>query len=227
MATQIRKALIPSYGDESHVSIITAPIEPPPAKHVQVRVLYSGFGGSDINMRLGRYPMQKAAPLTPGYNFVGTVVSAGPDCVSKPTKGDVVACLSIYDAQAELVNMPEQYLIRVPQGLDHQKACALMLDWTTAYGMVSRPGKVHAGQKVFVHGMSGAVGYATAVLCQLRGAEVYGTAGEKNHKALEALGWHPFTYTNKDWMTTMKNMGGADVVVCTLSSETPYQPGSH
>ena len=220
MSTTIRKAVISEFGDVSKINVVTTTIDDPASKHVQVRVLYSGFSGSDINMRLGRYPMQRAAPLTPGYCLVGTIVKQGPDCTGKLRTGDVVACLSVYDAEAELANIPEKYIIPVPTGLDLQKACALILDWTTAYGMVMHTAKVHHGQTVFVHGMSGAVGYATSVLCQLQGAKVYGTASARNHEALKALGWTPFVYTDKEWMTTMRNLGGADAAFDPLGFES-------
>jgi synaptic vesicle membrane protein VAT-1 len=218
--TTIRKALISEFGDVSKVSVVTSTIEDPPAKHAQVRVLYCSFTGADTNMRLGRYPLQKAAPLTPGYCFVGTVSKIGPKCESTLRVGDMVACMSVYDGESELVNQPEKYLIPVPAGMDLQKTCALILDWTTAYGMVFRTGKVHAGQKVFVHGMSGAVGYAISTLCKLQGAEVYGTASARSHEGLRALGWHPFVYTDKNWMTEMKKLGGADVAFDPLGFES-------
>jgi NADPH:quinone reductase-like Zn-dependent oxidoreductase len=218
--TTIRKVLISEFGDVSKVSLVTGVINDPPAKHAQIKVLYSGFNGADINMRLGRYPLQKAAPLTPGYCLVGTVTKIGPQCSAQVRPGDVVACLSVYDAEADLANMPEKYLIQVPQGLDLQKVCALILDWTTAYGMVMRTGKVHAGQNVFVHGMSGAVGYAIGALCKMQGATVYGTASARNHEALQALGWRPFVYSNKDWMKAIKDIGGADVVFDPLGFES-------
>ncbi|KAK4545839.1 hypothetical protein LTR36_002403 [Oleoguttula mirabilis] len=219
MATTIRKAQVSAFGGVSNVNIISAYIDDPTDDHVQVAVLYSGFSGSDINMRLGRYPMQKAAPLTPGYTLVGKVSKNGAHCC-KFNVGDVVACLSVYDAEAELTNMPEKYLIPVPSGLDLQKACALIVDWTTAYGMVMRSAEVHQGQRVFVHGMSGAVGYALATLCQLQGAKVYGTASERNHEAFRSLGWTPYVYTEKQWMAAVKKMGGADVIFDPLGFES-------
>ena len=170
-------------------------------------------------MRLGRYPMQKAAPLTPGYCLVGTVEKNGSSS-NKFQPGDLVACLTIYDAQGELANVPQKYLIAVPKGVDLQKACALIVDWTTAAGMVWHTAKIHAGHKVFVHGMSGAVGFALGQLCSLQGAQVYGTASPRNHEAIRSLGWTPYDYRSKDWIQAMQNMCGADVVFDPLGFES-------
>ncbi|KAI4139327.1 MAG: hypothetical protein LQ341_004262 [Variospora aurantia] len=217
--TSIQKTIISAFGDPFNVSVITASISPPPPQHAQVRVLYSGFSGADINMRLGRYPMQKKAPLTPGYCFVGTVAAIGPQC-SKFNPGDTVVCVSVYDAQSTLVNMPEKYLVSVPEGLDTQKACALVLDWNTAYGMVFHSANVSAGHKVFIHGCSGAVGYALLALCKLRGADVYGTCSERNFDAIRRLGATPFSYRDKAWIGEMQKLRGADAVFDALGYES-------
>ena len=63
----------------------------------------------------------------------------------------------------------------MPQGTDLQQATALVVDWYTAYRIVVKTAKVTAGQKVFMHGMSGAVGYAIMVFSLRQGAKVYGT----------------------------------------------------
>ncbi|KAF2501414.1 GroES-like protein [Lophium mytilinum] len=219
MSTTIRKAVITGAGDVSNISVTDGPISAPERHHVQVRVLYSGFSGSDINMRLGIYPFQKKAPFTPGYCLIGRVNVNGRDS-QKFAKGALVACLSVYDAEAELANLPEKYLIPVPEGLDLQQATALILDWNTAYGMVMHTANVSSGQRVFVHGMSGAVGYAVTILAQLQGAEVYGTASPKNHDAIKQLGATPFTYANKDWISAMTELGGVHAVFDALGFES-------
>ncbi|KAF2188387.1 zinc-binding dehydrogenase [Zopfia rhizophila CBS 207.26] len=219
MSTTIRKALITGAGDESNITVVTSEIPSPPNSHVQVKVIYSGFSGADINMRMGTYPMQKKAPLTPGYCLVGRVHANGSGS-KKFTIGDLVVCLSIYDAEAELASLPEKYLIPVPAGLDLQQAVALTLDWNTAYGMVMRAAKVSKGQRVFIHGLSGAVGYALMKLSQLQGAEVYGTASASNHAALREQGATPFVYSNKDWMMAMNAIGGAHAVFDALGFES-------
>ncbi|KAF3003499.1 hypothetical protein E8E13_004578 [Curvularia kusanoi] len=217
--TTIRKSLITSHGPASTVTITSTTLPPPSAKEVQLRVLYSGFGGSDIAMRLGYYPNQKPAPLTSGYSCIGIITQLGSKA-SKYAPGTLVGCLCIYEGQSERINLPEKYLVPIPLGLDLAQAVALILDWTTAYGLVFRSGRVQKGQRVFVHGLSGSVGYALLTLCKQQGAEVYGTASEYNHAAVRAAGAIPFVYTNKDWIMAMNAIGGAHVVFDPLGFES-------
>lgn len=220
MSTTIRKVVYAAAGGPEVVSVVTSSIADPVENEVQVRVLYAGMGGGDIAMRLGYYPQQKpAAGLTPGYALIGRVHKNGPG-PSKFQIGDLVACLTKYDAHAELCNCIEKYLVPVPEKVDLGKAVPLITDWTTAYGMVHRAAKVTKGTRGFIHGLSGSVGFGLLTLCKLQGAEVYGTASERNHALIREAGATPFTYTNKDWMTTMKNMGGAEVVFDPLGFES-------
>lgn len=217
MPIEIKKVLVPSFGGPENVKIVNSTLPDPAPNHVQVKVCYSGFSGADINMRIGVYPMQRKAPLTPGYCFVGTIHALGPHS-TKFAVGDVVACLSIYDAEATFTNQREKHLIPVPRGLDPQVATTLILDWNTAYGMVK--GIDLKGKKVFVHGMSGAVGYALMMLCLMEGAQVYGTASARNHQAIRDLGATPFVYTDKKWMTAMTQLGGVQRVFDALGFES-------
>jgi NADPH:quinone reductase-like Zn-dependent oxidoreductase len=219
MSTTIRKVLIASHGDPSTVSVVTDTIPAPAANEVQIKVLYAGMGGADIAMRLGVYPMQRRAPLTPGYSLIGCVHKNGANA-SKFQIGDLVACLTVYDAQAELCNQPEKYLVSVPEGLDLQQAVALVLDWNTAYGLAYRAAKINPGNRVFIHGLSGSVGYALLVFCKMQGAEIYGTASAANHAAVREAGATPFVYSDKNWIKTMKDLGGAHVVYDALGFES-------
>jgi synaptic vesicle membrane protein VAT-1 len=209
--TRIKKALIETYGDESHVRVVEGEIGEPGANEVQVRVEYSAVSGADINMRKGIYPMQKPGPITPGYCVVGRVEKNG-TVSTKFQLGTRVACLTKYDGQAELVNLPERFLVEVPEGVDPKQAVGLVLDWVTAYQMVVRVAEVKPGQRVFVHGLSGAVGRALLALAKLEGAEVYGTASARNHAELRELGATPFSYSDKNWIAAMQAMGGVDAV---------------
>lgn len=217
--TSIRKVVITEFGGVENVKVLTAVCPPPPPGHVQIAVEYAGFSGADVNMRKGIYPFQEKAPLTPGYCLVGAVRANGEGCTAFQA-GDIVAVLTKYDAEAELVNQPEKYCIRVPDGVDHKQAAALVLDWNAAFGMVMHTAKVSKGQRVFVHGISGAVGFGIMILSKLQGAEVYGTASARNHNDILAYGATPFVYTDKNWMDEMKRLGGAHAVFDPLGFES-------
>ncbi|OAQ96882.1 hypothetical protein LLEC1_04349 [Akanthomyces lecanii] len=208
---QVVVSSLSGLDDVSTLKIVHGDVADPIKDQVQVSVIYAGFSGSDINMRLGQYPLQRAAPLTLGYCCLGRVSAPGPNASSFQV-GDLVTAVTVYDSQADLINIREKHLVPVPDGLDLQKAAALPLDWNTAYGMVMRAAKVSQGQRVFVHGLSGAVGYAVLSLCKLQGATIYGTASLRNHSALRDLGATPFVYSDKQWIAQIKAVGGAHAV---------------
>jgi NADPH:quinone reductase-like Zn-dependent oxidoreductase len=217
--SKTKKVVITAFGDESKLAIIESDLPDPAAGEVQLTVEYTIVSGSDVNMRRGTYPLQKKPPLTPGYSVVGIVRRNGEGC-SKFAIGDCVACLSKYEGQSELINLPEKYLVPVPDGVDKKAAVALVLDWVTAYEMLHRAAHVKAGQIIFVHALSGAVGGALLRLAQLAGAQIYGTASVKKHDELRQLEATPFDYSRKDWIASMQALGGVDAVFDPLGFES-------
>ena len=215
----MKKVVITEFGDESKLAIVEADLPDPAAGEVQLSVECSIVSGSDVNMRRGTYPFQKKAPLTPGYSVIGAVRINGKGC-SKFKVGDRVACLSKYEGQAELINLPERFLVRVPEGVDSKFAVVLVLDWVTAYRMLHHSAHVRSGWKIFVHGLSGAVGGALLTLGQIQGAQVFGTASPSKHEELRKLGAVPFDYSNKDWIAAMRELGGVDAVFDPLGFES-------
>jgi NADPH:quinone reductase-like Zn-dependent oxidoreductase len=217
--TKMKKAVITAFGDESKLAIVESDLPDPDTGEVQLSVEYTIVCGSDVNMRRGTYPLQKKPPLTPGYSVIGKVRVNGKGC-SRFRMGDRLACLSKYEGQAELINLPEKYLIPVPEGVDAKAAVALILDWVTAYEMLHHAAHVKAGDKIFVHALSGAVGGALLRLGQLQGAQVFGTASSKKHDELRRLGAVPFDYANKDWIPTIQELGGVDAIFDPLGYES-------
>jgi threonine dehydrogenase-like Zn-dependent dehydrogenase len=65
MPTSIRKVVVTAYGDESKITIVHDELPDPPANYVQLRIIYTGFSGTDINMRRGVYPESKPHLLLP------------------------------------------------------------------------------------------------------------------------------------------------------------------
>ena len=216
---RMKKVVITAFGDESKLAVVECELPDPDSGNVQLSVEYSIVCGSDVNMRRGTYPLQKKPPLTPGYSVIGKVRVNGKGC-SKFMIGDRVACLSKYEGQAELINLPERYLVRVPDEVDGKAAVALILDWVTAFQMLHRVAHVKPGEKIFVHALSGAVGGALLRLGLLAGVQVFGTASTKRHDELRQLDAVPFDYGNKNWINALKELGGVDAVFDPLGFES-------
>ncbi len=216
---KIKKIVITEFGDESKLALMEADLPPPSKGEVQIAVEYTVVAGADVNMRRGTYPFQRKPPLTPGYSVVGTVLLKGRGS-ARFNVGDHVACLTKYDGQAERINQPERYLVRVPDGADPKLAVALVLDWVTAYQMLHHVAHVMPGQRIFVHGLSGGVGRALLALGKIEGALVFGTASTVKHPALRELGAVPFDYRDKRWMAAMRDLGGVDAVFDPLGYES-------
>jgi synaptic vesicle membrane protein VAT-1 len=215
----MKKVVITAFGDESNLAIVECDLPDPATAEVQLSVEYTIVCGSDVNMRRGTYPLQKKPPLTPGYSVIGKVRRNGKGC-ARFRIGDHVACLSKYDGQAELINLPEKYLIPVPYGVEAKAGVALILDWVTAYAMLHHSSHVKDGDKIFVHALSGAVGGALLRLARLQGVQVFGTASSKKHDELRQLGAVPFDYANKDWIAAIQRLGGVDAVFDPLGYES-------
>jgi hypothetical protein len=117
LVTRIKKVVITAFGAESKLAIVESNLPEPFAREVQLAVEYTIASGSDVNMRRGIDPFQKRPPLTPGYSIIGKVRANGNDC-SKFKTSDCVACLWKYEGQAELINLPEKYLVPILDGVD-------------------------------------------------------------------------------------------------------------
>ncbi len=119
-----------------------------------------------------------------------------------------------------MINLPERFLVTVPESVDLKAAVALVLDWVTAYQMQCHTAHVKSGQRILVHGLSGAVGGALLSLGRIQGAQIFGTASPSKHDELLKLGAVPFDYSNKDWIAAMQQLGGVDAVFDPLGFES-------
>ncbi len=160
----------------------------PGAGEVVVDIKAAGLNPSDVYMLTGVYLVVPDLPFTPGYDAAG-VVSALGDGVSGLNIGDRVivgAPLSLDDGQkdlgiigcfAEKVVRRAADLSKLPDNTSFAQGAAIGVPYATAhYGLFGRGGG-KAGETVFIHGASGAVGTAAIQLAKRAGMKVIGSAG--------------------------------------------------
>jgi len=177
-----------AYGGPEGLSYEDIADPTPGAGEVVVDVKAAGLNPSDVYMLTGVYLVVPELPFTPGYDAAG-VVSAVGEGVSSLSIGDRViigAPLSLDDSRkdlgiigcfAEKVVRKAADLSKLPDAVSFAQGAAIGVPYATAhYGLFSRGGG-KAGETVFIHGASGAVGTAAIQLAKRAEMKVIGSAG--------------------------------------------------
>src|SRR5512142_1764472 len=184
---------------------------------VRVRVRAAGLNFADVMARMGLYPDAPRPPCVVGYEVAGEVDVLGPG-VAGPAPGSRVLALTPFGGQAELVCVPAERTIPLPDGMSYEAGAALPLNYLTAYHILVRVAALRPGEHVLVHMAAGGVGIAALQLCRtVEGVVTYGTASPAKHAAIRAEGCDfPIDYRSLDWEKEVRRLTagkGVDVVL--------------
>ncbi|MCZ8514487.1 quinone oxidoreductase [Paenibacillus filicis] len=180
-----------------HIADVPDPAPQPDALIVRTRAI--GLNYADIYRRRGSYHLEGEPPYILGYEGAGIVEDAPEGSGFQP--GDRVAFADVPFANAELVSVPAERAIPLPEGTDFDTAAALLLQGMTAHYLVHDSFRVKEGDEVLVHAAAGGVGQLLVQLCKLRGARVLGlTSSEKKRQAaLSAGADEVLLYGEENW----------------------------
>lgn len=129
-----------------HVRELPDPV--PAANEVLVRTRAIGLNFADIYRRQGHYHLDGDPPWIAGYEPVGEVVSA--PASSAFAAGDRVAFADSPFANAELVAVPADRLIPLPDDIEFDTAAALLLQGLTAQYLLRDSHPIRCGETVLV-----------------------------------------------------------------------------
>ncbi len=148
--------------------------DPQPAgDEVLVRTGAIGLNFADVYRRRGNYHLAGAPPYVAGYEAAGAIVGTG----------ERVAFADSPFANAELVAVPREKLIPLPDDISDETAAALLLQGLTAYFLTHDSHAVRAGERVLVHAAAGGVGLLLVQIAKLLGAYVVGLASSEPKRA--------------------------------------------
>lgn len=140
-----------------------------------VKNMFAGVNFIDTYHRSGIYP--KRSDIL-GMEGAGEVVAVGEKVTSiKP--GDKVAWPGTISSYAEFVTMPQNRVVKVPDGVDMQTACAAMLQGMTAHYLVTSVHQIKPGDWALVHAAAGGVGQLLVQMIKSRGGKVIATCGNE------------------------------------------------
>ncbi|MFN8530126.1 MAG: alcohol dehydrogenase catalytic domain-containing protein [Anaerolineae bacterium] len=184
-----QRILMQAYGDPDVLTLVEEPMLPVPKPgEVRIKMLATSACFTDTLIRRGRYMgVKERLPFSPGYDLVGQIDAVG-EGVTHLRVGQRVAALTVTGAYAEYVCLPADECVLVPDSLDPAEAVSMVLTYVTAYQMLHRLAKAQRGQRILVHGASGAVGSALLQLGKLLELEVFGTVSFDKVEQVRRLG---------------------------------------
>jgi NADPH:quinone reductase-like Zn-dependent oxidoreductase len=178
-----------------------------------VRVHAAGLNFAEVMARQGLYPDAPKPPCVVGYEVAGVVEALGPEATG-PQVGRRVLALTKFGGHADIVCVPAEQVLEIPDGMGFEEAAALPVNYLTAYHMLFRVANVRAGERVLVHMAAGGVGLAVLQLCAtVHGVTTFGTASAAKHEVLRAEGCsHPIDYRAADYVTEVRRLTGGEGV---------------
>lgn len=125
-----------------------------------------------------------------GIDLAGEIEAVGQD-VKLFNVGDLVFGTPgiSFGAHAEYTCMPEKgVLVKKPTHMTYEEAAAIPLAGNTALFFIRDLGGIMAGQKILIHGASGAIGTYAVQLARYYGAQVTGVCSGTNAEMVKSLG---------------------------------------
>ncbi|HEV2985081.1 MAG TPA: zinc-binding dehydrogenase [Vicinamibacterales bacterium] len=210
---------------------------------VLVRVRGCALNRLDLWERRGLPKVKIALPHISGSDVAGEIVaSAVPDVVPgrrvmlQPgiSCGRCTACLSGRDNEcpqydvlgyrnhdggyAELVRVPAQNLVSIPDNIDFTLAAAFPLTFLTAWHMLITRAHLKRGDDVLILAAGSGVGQAAIQIAFLHGARVFATAGsEEKLERARTLGAYEVIHHHKqdivEEIRRFTNRRGVDIVI--------------
>ena len=187
-----------------------------------VKIAASGVNFIDVYYREGRY--KAVLPFVPGQEGAGQITAVGPD-VKQLKVGDRVAYTAIMGSYAEYAVVPEDRLVKIPQGVSYQQAAAAMLQGMTAHYLSHDTYPLKKGETALVHAAAGGVGLLLVQMAKNIGARVIGTVSteEKAKLARDAGADDIILYTQSDFEIETRKLTdghGVDVVYDSVGKTT-------
>lgn len=217
----VTAVVCPELGPLMNLRLDSRALADPGAGEVRIAVRAAGVNYVDALFVQGTYQIKPPVPFVPGSDVAGVVEAVGPG-VEGWAPGDRVLVMVGLGGYASAVNAGAARLVRLPDGLDFERAAGMLQAYATArFSLVNRAG-LAAGEKVLVLGAGGGVGLACVDTAHALGAEVVAAASSPARlaAATEAGAAHTVDYSHEDLKTRVRALAGfVDVVVDPVGGE--------
>jgi NADPH:quinone reductase-like Zn-dependent oxidoreductase len=206
----MKAVVLTGTGGPEVLQVREMPDPPVGPGEVRIAVRAAGINFADTMARVGLYPDAPKPPCVLGYEVAGEVESVG-EGVDSHKVGDRVIAGTRFGGQAELVTVPANQALPLPERLSFEQGAAFPVNYGTAYAALVVMGGMREGDRVLIHAAAGGVGISATQLARNAGAEVFGTASPGKHDAIRAQGvTHPIDYRNQDFEAEVMRITGGE-----------------
>jgi NADPH:quinone reductase len=205
----VKAVLCQRFGPPDELVVADIPDPVASAGEVVARVAAVGLNFFDTLIIAGKYQTKPPFPFSPGGEFAGVVESVGPG-VDEFAPGDRVMGYTNFNAARERTAVAASQIVKVPAGLDLERAAALTITYGTAYYGLKYRAMLRPQETLAVLGASGGVGLAAVELGREMGARVIACASSDDKLAFaRAHGAHEVVnYERDDLREALKGLGG-------------------
>lgn len=188
---------------------------------VRIAVKAAGINFADTMARVGLYPDAPKTPCVLGYEVAGTIESLG-EGVDDREVGERVIAGTRFGGQAELVSVPAEQALPLPEALSFEQGAAFPVNYGTAFAALVVMGSLREGIRVLIHAAAGGVGIAATQIARNAGAEIFGTASPAKHEAIRAQGvHHPIDYRALDFEQEVMRLTSGEGVDLVIDAQGP------
>ena len=160
-----------------------------------VKMKAIGLNFADIYRRKGNYHLAGKPPYILGYEGAGIVEQVGVG-IKNIKVGDRVAFADVPFANAELVALPMEKVIPLPDEISYETASSVLLQGLTAHYLTKDSYEIKAGETILIHAAAGGVGQNLIQIGKLLGGKVIGlTSSLEKSKAAYSAGADLCFYT--------------------------------
>ncbi|CAB1450864.1 unnamed protein product [Pleuronectes platessa] len=219
-AKEMRAVVLAGFGGLNKLRVSRKPMPEPQEGEVKIRVKACGLNFLDLVVRQGTIDNPPKPPLVPGFECCGIVESVGENTKGFEI-GDRVMALVNYNAWAEVVCTPVDFVYKMPDDMSFAEAAAFALNFVAAYMMLFEVANLRDGMSVLVQSAGGGVGQAVAQLCStVPNVTVFGIASCSKHAAIRDSVTHLFD-RNADYVQEVKKISpeGVDILLDCLCGE--------
>ncbi|XP_029284633.1 synaptic vesicle membrane protein VAT-1 homolog-like [Cottoperca gobio] len=219
-AKEMRAVILSGFGGLNKLRVAKKAMPEPQGGELKIRVKACGLNFLDLMVRQGTIDNPPKPPVVPGFECSGIVESVGENTTGFEI-GDRVMAFVNYNAWAEVVCTPVDFVYKMPEEMSFAEAAAFSLNFVAAYMMLFEVANLREGMSVLVQSAGGGVGQAVAQLCStVPNVTVFGIASCFKHAAIRDSVTHLFD-RNVDYIQEVKKISpdGVDIVLDCLCGE--------